>query len=267
MGFLGRLSVFQEGHLLGFLRCLSILLRGRMLGFLACLSKNLDSFLRFQDLLWRRTKHGYLDKCFKISRYSPGVILLPMLLSWGLVTGSPQWAAPRLLVGIVVGIVVGAFLLGAMRVSDARRWPVSRDLLMQVGLILVVCAGVWLVGPSECRDYPYQHVVIPLTVTTAAALLVGAWLVRRLTAPPGGRDFAARLRVTELFAVRPPMPQVTLVTLAGSAGTILKTGILYLAWPPAFAALLASPRVIEWLQPAADWINGFIEPHFSLPDP
>ena len=213
---------------------------------LARLTEKLDDRLRLHDFAAHRTVGGRLDHRFRIARHTPAVVLLPSLLSGALVLGAPTgWLRP--LLAVVAAAAMCGWLVWALALSDRRKWPLRRDLFIQLLSIIAVGGAVWVWGSDQYRPTGiYRHVLMPFSAALAIALLAAALLIsfmfRRLQA---NSNFNACLRDTELFADRGPVPAVTWGTVSTSLLMVLFRAPLELLTLPAIAVLLASAG---WVQ-------------------
>jgi hypothetical protein len=218
------------------------------------LSKKLDDFLRFSDLLTRRTAGGWMDTKLKIGRHSGAALLLPSVLCGLLVLGSPTGLRSWIALGVT--LLVGFGLIRQMQWSSKRNSPIVYDLLTQAIFVFVVGGAIWIASPDTyCDVRPYRHAFIPLTVAVALALLTGAGLLHPLFKWLLDKSqYAVYLTKTELFASRDETPPFSAGTVIITAVAVAIRAPLALLTLPALAILMAPPA---WILPVLGAVGGF----------
>lgn len=226
-----------------------------LFGFLGKFAQHADDFLRFRDFHSHRTVGGILDKTFEIDRYTLGALTLPSLLCGALVMGTPVLCAARTAwaAGTILAVFLALWLF--MRWSCRRRTRVWIDVVAQAIAVSVTGGAIWLTGANEYRDLPFKHVLIPVACVVALILVITCGLAQALLTPRNP-NYGEMLRNTELFQRRPE-PAITWPSVFGSVFGLLVNGSLYLLWPPAIVALLASHDWVRWGAFAALLVSAF----------
>ena len=173
-------------------------------GWISRFAKKIDDWLRFSDFRSNRTAGGFLDTKLGIARHSWHYLVLPALVAAIIIMGVPEGCG-RLIISGLTFIAVLFILIWLSRISISRKWTVYTDMVLQIGVILLICAIVWTLG----GDVYKKGILIYRNFFIVAALIVCATLILvRLFGPwvwKGIRHtdtYSQALKKTELFKSR-----------------------------------------------------------------
>jgi hypothetical protein len=232
-------------------------------------AKKIDDFLRFRDFKINRTAGGFLDERFSIPRHSWQFIVLPALVSALIVMGVPE-AGVRLLIAGLTFAAVFSLLIWVSRKAVSRGWSVYTDLLLQVAVVLLICAIVRAAGSVDYEQgtWLYSNFFLLAAVIIGASLilarLISPWVwkkVRRMD------TYCQALRKTELFISRgksviDPSP----CGLLRAFLTVIPGAPFQLLLVPAFMALIA-PRELLLVLTFATLIASYLVLFLAGMDP
>jgi Patatin-like phospholipase len=205
----------------------------------------LDSTIRTLDFRVSRTVGGPLER-WGISRHTWVTIALPAAMTFFLVNGPAlRIGAPRLILAIALALLAAPCFGLALRISQRRGWSIAVDYIIQVTILAVIAAAVWVTSSPEATQQsggPYRQLYIPLTAIVAVGGLAAAALAATLFRSRGARDTVShRLTVVELFVTRPLTQPPSWGMLGVAFVGVLTSALGRLLLPPSFLVLLV-PR-------------------------
>ncbi|HYP07433.1 MAG TPA: hypothetical protein VER03_14465 [Bryobacteraceae bacterium] len=223
-----------------------------MLSWLGNGIAKVDEYVRFRDLALRRTCGGVLSR-FGIQRHTLGVVVYPAFLCALAIAGSATTGF-RAYAAILTFLVAAAALLAVTTYSEKRNWPLSADLVLQLVILAIPCAVVWLAGSDRFQSNGlYRHLYIPVIALFGAALLFAsmlAWAIFRALRS-GENNLRTCLTRTELFASSGGVRQVTLWGALRAFVTVPIRAPLHLLLPAALCALVAPPDYLTFVAVSA----------------
>ena len=218
--------------------------KGIKKGWISRFSKKIDDALRFGDFRSNRTAGSFLDEKLGIPHHSWHYIVLPALVAAIIVMGVPEFTV-RLFVSCTTFVAVLFILIPLSKLSISRKWTVYTEMLLQIGVILVVCAIVWTAGghdytPGICiyRNF-FVLAALIISATLISALFFSHWVWKRVRRMD---TYRRALKKTELFMSRgKTVIDASVCGLIRAFFTVAPGAPLQLLLIPAFFALIV-PR-------------------------
>ena len=203
--------------------------------------RRLDEFFRFADLYVHRTHQGPLNK-FGIDRHSPGVLILPALVSTWILAASPV-PSLRLVFALLFAAAVAAVTAVCVHLAQRSRTVVA-DLMAQLVLVAAICLFIRVAGSRTFQpDAFYLHLFVPAAAVLILVLALAAGLATYLFSDLRGDSppYHGYLRNTELFADYGPARTTTAGSVIYSSLTAPWRAPLQLLLLPALVTLVARP--------------------------